>query len=76
MKHVLVYTKGENYQNREIERMKTNSYGSIAIHQMKLQTRRAQTMKAHDHIYKLQAQQLIPAQQSKAENDQQSPAHT
>ena len=55
--------------------MKTNSCGSIALHQMKLQ-RRAQNMKAYDHIYQLLARQLIPKELSRAENDQRSPANT
>ena len=54
----------------------TNSGGSIALHQMKLQTRRAQNMKAYDYIYQLLARRRIPTDKSKAENDQRSPAQT
>ena len=50
--------------------------GSIALHQMKLQTWEAHHSKAYDHIYILRARQLIPIERSRAVIDQRSPAHT
>ena len=56
--------------------MKTNSERSITLHQMKQQTCRVQKMKAYYHIYDLRARQLIPIEQSRAENDQRWSAPT
>ena len=59
----------------EMHSMMTNSGGSIALHQIKLQTRDVDQMKAYDHIYLLLAREIIPTEQSRAENDQRWSAH-
>ena len=68
-------TKRENLSNFTIWCMKTNSVGSIALHQVNVQTCRAQNLKAYTFICDLTARELIHTEGSRAEIDQRWPAH-
>ena len=54
----------------------TNSGAGIGSRQVKLQTRRSQKIKPHDHSYCLSSRERIPTEESRAENDQRCRAHT
>ena len=54
----------------------TNSVGSIALHRIKLQTRRMHRIKAHGCGHVISSRELILTEQSRAEHDQRCPDHT
>ena len=56
--------------------MVTNSVGSIALRQIKLQTCQAQILKPNYPGYAISSRELIPIKQLKAENEQRCPDHT
>ena len=56
--------------------MVTNSVGSIALRQVKNQTCQAHNLKPNYPGYVISSRELIPIEQSRAENDQRCPDHT
>ena len=68
--------KAQIYDIMKIGSIIANSGGSKALHRMKLQARRLHRIKAHGCGHVISSRELIPTEQSRAENDQRCPAPT